>query len=77
MTGNGEVFHVELAISANHCDSHEAFVIVDAFTEYAATQRWRAENDPNGEFLRALADTADDLRKRIDAQLCDARLRRP
>ncbi|WP_409431014.1 hypothetical protein ACJEIK_02945 [Mycobacterium sp. SMC-16] len=76
MTGYEEVFHVELAISANHRDSHEAFVITDALAEYADTQRWRAEDDPNAEFLHALADTADDLRRRVDVQLCDARLRR-
>ncbi|OKH81129.1 hypothetical protein EB75_18000 [Mycobacterium sp. ST-F2] len=75
MTGYDEVFHVELAISANR-DSHEAFVITDALAEYAETQRWRAEVDPNAEFLCALADTADDLRRRIDVQLCDDRLRR-
>lgn len=75
MTAYEEVFHVELAISANR-DSHEAFVITDALGEYAETHRWRAEDDPNAEFLHALADTADDLRRRIDVQLCDARLRR-
>lgn len=76
MTGGDEVFHVELAISANHDVSHEAFVIIDALAEYAETQRWRAQDDPNAEFLHALAATADDLRRRVDVQLCADRLRR-
>jgi len=69
------VFHVELDISMDYSNSHESFVIVDALKEYADTQRWRAEDDPNAEFHLELAETADQLRERIDAQLGDANVR--
>lgn len=69
-----QVFHVELGISTAFED-HEAFVILDALQEYASTQRWRAEDGDNAEFLTALADTADRLHTRIDAQMGDANIR--
>ncbi|BBX82150.1 hypothetical protein [Mycolicibacterium aubagnense] len=70
-----EVFHVELDIRTSHTDSHEAFVIRDALEEYALRQRDDAEGSDNAAFLNALADTADDLRKRIDAQMVSANVR--
>ncbi|BDY33198.1 hypothetical protein [Mycolicibacterium mageritense] len=69
------VFHVELDISMDYRNSHEAFVIIDALEEYAGRQRWLAEDGDNAEFLNELADTADRLRERIDAQMCDANVR--
>lgn len=68
-----EVFHVHLDLWAG--ESHEAFVIIDALEEYARRQRDDAEGSDNAEFLMALADTADDLRKRIDAQMIGANVR--
>ena len=68
------VYRITLDISADHHNSHEAFVIIDALKEYAETERWRAEDGDNAEFLNALADTADHLRKRIHAQLVTANI---
>lgn len=71
---SNQVFHLELDLSTDFQD-HEAFVITDALAEYAATQRWQAEDGDNAEFLNALADAADRLRERIDAQMGDANIR--
>lgn len=68
------VYRITLDISAGHHNSHEAFVIIDALKEYADTQRWQAEDNDNAEFLNALANTADQLRERIDAQLVTANI---
>lgn len=75
MTGTREAFHVELDISTDYRESHEAFVIIDALEEYAATQRWCGEDGDNADFHNALAATADQLRERIDAQMVSANLR--
>lgn len=68
------VFHIELDLSLDYRNSHEPFVILNALEEYANTERWRAEDDTtmHGDYLRALAETADALRERIEAQMCDA-----
>ncbi len=69
---SGQVFRIALDISYDD-DSREAFVIIDALEEYAAEHRFRADNeDINAEFLRELADAADALRERIDAQMVTA-----
>lgn len=71
-----QVFHIELDISMDYRNSHEAFVILDAFEEYASRQRWLAEDGgDNAQFQIELADTADRLRERIDAQMGDANVR--
>lgn len=69
-----EVFHVELDLDVDGRD-HATFVILDALEEYAATQRWRAEDGDNAEFLTELADTADRLHELIDDQMCGANVR--
>lgn len=69
------VFHVELDISMDYRNNHEAFVIIDALEEYASRQRWLAEDGDNAEFHLKLADTAGVLRERIDAQMGDANVR--
>ncbi len=74
MGDDTRVFHIELDISLDHHD-HEAFVLLDALKEYASRQRWEAEDGDNAEFLNALADAADRLHERIDAQMGDANVR--
>lgn len=67
-------YRVTLDISCDHTDP-ESFVILDALEEYAAEHRFRADNgDINAEFLRELADAADALRERIDAQMITANI---
>lgn len=75
MSDETRVFHIELDISMDYRHSHEAFVIIDAFEEYASRQRWLAEDGPNTEFQLELAETADRLRELIDAQMGDANVR--
>jgi hypothetical protein len=75
MSGDDRAFHVELDISADFKD-HEAFVIIDALEEYASSQRWQADGmgEAHTAFLNELADAADRLRERIDAQMGDANI---
>lgn len=74
MSGENRAFHVELDISMDYRNSHEAFVIIDALEEYASSQRWQADgmDEAHTAFLNELADAADRLRERIDAQMGDA-----
>lgn len=69
----GSAYRIELDISADFGD-HETFVIIDALTEYAADHRWRADDGNNAEFMTELADAADRLRERIEAQMVGANL---
>lgn len=71
---DNRAFHVELDLPIGG-SNHETFVIIDALSEYASRERWLAEDggdEAHNAFLDTLADTADRLRERIDAQMCDA-----
>ncbi len=70
MSAPPEVVHVELDVHREP-GSHDAFVLLDAFEEYASRQRWEAEDAEEGHarFLNELAEVAERFRARIEATL--------
>lgn len=69
-----QAFHIELDLPVYAPDNHESFVIIDALEEYANSRRADAETSDNADFHLGLADAADDLRRRIDAQKISANI---